>query len=117
MLRPGGPSAGGGLRLVPGSVFKTVVGLNKVPGGFDSHPPPPFLEAVTLDANYLFASLMWGSVGIAYFIYGKKQMCMSALIGGIVMVAVSYLIGSALWMSVACLAIVGTVYWLAKQGY
>ena len=22
-------------------VFKTSVGLNKVPGGFDSHPPPP----------------------------------------------------------------------------
>ena len=22
-------------------VFKTMVGLNKVPGGFDSHPPPP----------------------------------------------------------------------------
>jgi hypothetical protein len=27
--------------LVPALVFKTSVGLNKVPGGFDSHPPPP----------------------------------------------------------------------------
>jgi hypothetical protein len=27
--------------LVQGLVFKTMVGLNKVPGGFDSHPPPP----------------------------------------------------------------------------
>ena len=27
--------------LVALPVFKTGVGLNKVPGGFDSHPPPP----------------------------------------------------------------------------
>src|ERR1035438_2350198 len=27
--------------LVALLVFKTMVGLNKVPGGFDSHPPPP----------------------------------------------------------------------------
>ena len=27
--------------LVALLVFKTSVGLNKVPGGFDSHPPPP----------------------------------------------------------------------------
>jgi hypothetical protein len=26
-------------------VFKTSVGLNKVPGGFDSHPPPPFPDS------------------------------------------------------------------------
>ena len=67
---------------MPGSVFKTVVGLNKVPGGFDSHPPPPSLKGFILDANYLFASLMWGSVGVAYFVYGRKQMCLSALVGG-----------------------------------
>ena len=30
--------------LVPVMVFKTSVGLNKVPGGFDSHPPPPIFK-------------------------------------------------------------------------
>ena len=30
--------------LVALLVFKTSVGLNKVPGGFDSHPPPPFFR-------------------------------------------------------------------------
>jgi hypothetical protein len=29
--------------LVALLVFKTSVGLNKVPGGFDSHPPPPIV--------------------------------------------------------------------------
>jgi len=70
-----------------------------------------------LDTNYLFASLFWGSVGVAYFVYGKKQMVMSALVGGILMIGVSYFIGSALLMSLVCLAIVGAVYWLAKRGY
>ena len=40
-------------------VFKTSVGFNKVPGGFDSHPPPPFsniliindLDIVSLEAD------------------------------------------------------------------
>ncbi len=30
--------------LVALLVFKTSVGLNKVPGGFDSHPPPPICD-------------------------------------------------------------------------
>jgi len=29
--------------LVALAVFKTVVGLQQVPGGFDSHSPPPIL--------------------------------------------------------------------------
>ena len=32
------------------------------------------MKAVNLlDANFLFASLIWGSVGAGYFIYGKRQ--------------------------------------------
>ena len=69
------------------------------------------------DTNYLFASLFWGSVGLGYFIYGRKQTCLSALVGGIFMIGVSYLIRSALLMSLVCPAIMAGVYWLAKRGY
>ena len=34
-----------------GVVFKTMVGLNKVPGGFDSHPPPPIHNEPQLKGN------------------------------------------------------------------
>ena len=68
-------------------------------------------------ASFLFASLLWGSVGLGYFIYGKKQQSFSPMIGGIVMIIVSYFIGSALLMSLACLGIMGVVYWLVKRGY
>ncbi len=67
--------------------------------------------------SFLFASLIWGSVGVGYFIYGKKQQSFSALIGGILMIAVSCFVSSALGMSLICLLVIAAVYVLAKQGY
>ncbi|HVM48310.1 MAG TPA: hypothetical protein VMU04_09800 [Candidatus Acidoferrum sp.] len=68
-------------------------------------------------ASFLFASLVWGSVGVGYFIYGKKQQCLSAMVGGILMVVVSYFISSALLMSVVCILIILAVYGLVRRGY
>ena len=68
-------------------------------------------------ASFLFASLVWGSVGFGYFIYGKKQTSWAAMIGGVLMMASSYFVGSALLMSLACIALMAGVYFLAKQGY
>lgn len=69
------------------------------------------------NASSLFASLLWGSVGVGYFIYGKKQQSVSAMGGGILMIVISYFSGSALVISLACLAIVVAVYCLIKRGY
>ena len=35
-----------------------------------------------LDANFLFASLIWGTIGFGYFIFGKKQQHWPAMAGG-----------------------------------
>ncbi len=70
-----------------------------------------------LNANFLFASLIWGSVGVGLFIYGKKQQSLIPLFGGIAMVAGSYLISSALYMSLVSVGILGTIYFLYRQGY
>ena len=69
------------------------------------------------NANFLFASLVWGSVGFGYFIYGKKQTSWPAMIGGIVMMASSYFVGSALLMSLICVILIVAIYFLLKQGY
>ena len=69
------------------------------------------------DANFLFASLIWGSIGVGYFIYGKKQRQWVPTVGGIGMIAASYLCGSALIMTLVCLGIAAAVYWLLRQGY
>ena len=67
--------------------------------------------------SFLFASLIWGSIGAGYFIYGKKQQSLPAMVGGIAMVAVSYFVGSALTMSLICILLMVAVYMLVKRGY
>jgi len=69
------------------------------------------------DTKFLFASLLWGSIGVGYCIYGKKQGEMVPLVGGLVMVAVSYFVGSALLMSLISIAVMFAVYLLVKRGW
>jgi hypothetical protein len=69
------------------------------------------------NTNFLFASLIWGSIGVAYFVYGKKQQVVSAMAGGILMIIASYFVGSALLMSLISIAIIVAVYLLVKRGY
>jgi hypothetical protein len=70
-----------------------------------------------LNENFLLASLIWSSVGSGYCIYGWKQKTIMPFLGGLAMFAASFFIGSALLMSLACVAVMVIVYWLAKQGY
>lgn len=69
---------------------------------------------MNFSTHFLFASLIWGSVGFGYFIYGKKQSSLVPLVGGLIMMIVSCMIGSALAMSLACLGIMAAVYVLVK---
>jgi len=66
--------------------------------------------------SFLFASLLWGSIGMGYLVYGKKQQSLSALIGGILMMAAAYFSGSVLVMSLICLGIMAGVYFLGRMG-
>ena len=72
---------------------------------------------MSLDAHYLFASLIWGSVGVGLWIYAKKQSSFIAFFGGILILAVSYLVSSALLMSAICGGILALMYWMYRQGY
>jgi hypothetical protein len=69
-----------------------------------------------LNANYLFASLIWGTVGLGYFMFGKKQQSFIPMIGGIVMMVVSFIVSSALAMSLICVAVGVAVYLLLREG-
>ena len=68
-------------------------------------------------ANYLFVSLIWGSIGVGYIIYGKKQKSWLPMLGGAGMIAASYFAGSAFLMSLICCGLIVTVYLLLKWGY
>ena len=65
---------------------------------------------MNLNTSFLFASLFWGSVGVGYFIYGKRQALLAPMLGGVAMIAISYFVSSALLMSLLCLAVGVGVY-------
>ena len=67
--------------------------------------------------NFLFASLIWGSIGVGYWLYGKKQSSWVAMIGGALLIVASYFVGSALLMSLISVAIMVAVYLLLKRGF
>jgi len=67
------------------------------------------------NSNSLFAALIWGSVGLGFAVYGKRQRSAVPLVGGIVLMALSYVIASALWLTVVSAAITFLIIWLAKR--
>ena len=69
------------------------------------------------ETSFLFASLLWGSVGMGYFIYGKKQSATMPMIGGVVICAVSYVVSSWLLMTLLSIGIIVAIHWLIKRGY
>jgi hypothetical protein len=70
-----------------------------------------------LDEHFLFASVIWGGVAGGYLFYARKQREIMPLIGGIAMMAVSFMIASWFWMSLASIGIMVAVYSLMKRGY
>jgi hypothetical protein len=68
-------------------------------------------------ANFLLASLFWGSLGVGILVYGKRQKSVLPLVVGVIMIAVSYLAESALSMSLICSALLALMYILYRQGY
>lgn len=70
-----------------------------------------------LNQHFLWASCVWGAVASGYWVYGWKQRSIIPFLGGLVMMGASFLIISALWMSLACVAAMVGVWWLMRQGY
>ena len=69
------------------------------------------------DTNFLFASLVWGSIGAGYWLYGKKQRSMPTMAGGGALLVASYVLESALTLSLVSLAImVGVYFWAKHEG-
>ena len=71
----------------------------------------------SLNENYIWASFLWGTVAGGYLLYGWKQKATIPLLGGAAMTAATFFIFSALWLSVASIAIMFAVWWLMKEGY
>ena len=70
-----------------------------------------------LNESFLFASLFWGTLGGGYLLYARKQREIVPFVGGVAMIAVSFLVTSWFWMSLICIALMFAVWQLVRQGY
>jgi hypothetical protein len=73
------------------------------------------LSSLHLDAGTLFASLIWGTIGVGFFIYGKKQSAYIPMIGGLSLIGISYFIASPIYMSLVSVGIIGGIWFLMKR--
>ena len=67
-----------------------------------------------MDTGYLFAVLIWGSIGLGFFIYGKKQKSPVPLAGGIVLMGASYFAKTPMALSLFGTAIIAVIFVLKK---
>jgi hypothetical protein len=67
-----------------------------------------------MGSTYLFAALIWGSIGLGFAIYGKKQKALPSLLGGILLMGISYIISSALYMSLVGVVLVAAILLLGR---
>ena len=68
------------------------------------------------DTPFLYASLLWGTVGGGCILYGKKQGAAPALIAGFALLLAS-LIPSVLLMSAVSLLLLAGMVWGMRRGY
>jgi hypothetical protein len=77
----------------------------------------PDILSFQFSTGGLIASVFWSAVAVGFVVYGRKQSSAPALIGGIALFAVSFfLANSALWMSLAGIAILAGIYYWSRQG-
>ena len=67
------------------------------------------------ESGTLIASLIWGSIGVGFLVYGKKQKEWTPAFGGLALIGVSYFVASPLWMSLLSIGIIAAIFWLLKN--
>ena len=72
---------------------------------------------MTLDAAWLFASLIPGGIGFVMFVYGRKQSRWPYLVAGILMMGYPYLTPTMLSMAGVGAAICVALWYLVRSGY
>ena len=69
-----------------------------------------------LDEHFMFASMFWSAVAGGYLLYARKQRETTPLLGGVAMLAVSFMVASWFWMSLFCIALMFGIYFQMKRG-
>lgn len=65
----------------------------------------------------LFASLIIGTIGFGFLMYGKKQQRLPQLVAGIVLSVYPYFVGNVGWMIGIGVAVIAVLTFLVRAGY
>jgi hypothetical protein len=64
----------------------------------------------------LVVSLVWGSVGVGYYVYCKRQTAWAPMAGGVLMMLLSSVVGSAWLLSALCVGVIAGVHQMLRKG-
>jgi hypothetical protein len=65
-----------------------------------------------LNASTLWWGLLFGSIGLGFFIYGKKQRVIVPLVCGIALMAFPYFVSGTAWLIVVGVALMAIPYFV-----
>ena len=69
-----------------------------------------------LDANAILLSMLIGTVGFGFFLYGKKQRRIPQAAGGIVMMVYPYFVPDLLLMGAVAVVLVAAMWLAVRMG-
>jgi hypothetical protein len=72
---------------------------------------------VSFDPTWLFLSLVISGVGLALFIYGKKQARIPHLVAGLILMVYTYIVTGTLWMLIIAAVVLLALWWAVRQGW
>ena len=67
-----------------------------------------------MNVNWLLLSMLYSTVGLGMFMYGKKAVRFVPLIAGIALMILPYFITSLLWMTIASIALMASPFVLNR---
>lgn len=67
-----------------------------------------------MNVNWLLLSMVYSTVGLGMFMYGKKAVRFVPLLAGIALMIVPYFVGSLLWMSIICIPLMVSPFILGR---
>jgi len=71
--------------------------------------------AIIFTVGSLVAALIWGSVGTGYFVYGRRQRSWICMLGGALIMAITYFSTSVFLMSVVSIALLAGIHWALRR--
>lgn len=69
-----------------------------------------------MDTNWLLLSMVYSTVGLGMFMYGRNAVRYVPLVAGIALMVVPFFIGNLLWMSILSVALMSSPFFFGVEG-